>query len=213
MRFYYYKLTSDDGGAPCAQDGLLSLALCKPMIRSTAEVGDVIFGFAAKSLDINNRLIYIATITHKEIGGAYFKKMKYRSRRDCIYRWRGDRLKWNEAGFHGAGDLAHDVGDYPEYERANVLLSNDFRYFGKNGDAEYKDRYPAIKKAVEALGQGHRNRHGEILLRQLESLKSDVWKKYKEQVLGNSTSVPETDACHLKPCGGVEVSPRKRGGC
>jgi len=38
-RIYFYKLTTDDGGAPCVQDGLLSLAICKPMIRGTAEVG------------------------------------------------------------------------------------------------------------------------------------------------------------------------------
>jgi len=37
-KIYFYKLTCDDGGAPCVQDGLLSLAICKPMIRSTAEV-------------------------------------------------------------------------------------------------------------------------------------------------------------------------------
>jgi Nucleotide modification associated domain 2 len=48
---YYYKLTNDDGGAPCVQGDLLSLAICKPMIRSTARPGDLIFGFAANSLD------------------------------------------------------------------------------------------------------------------------------------------------------------------
>lgn len=32
-KIYFYKLTADNGGAPCVQDGLLSLAICKPMIR------------------------------------------------------------------------------------------------------------------------------------------------------------------------------------
>jgi hypothetical protein len=32
----FYKLTADNGGAPCVRYGLLSLAICKPMIRKTA---------------------------------------------------------------------------------------------------------------------------------------------------------------------------------
>jgi Nucleotide modification associated domain 2 len=36
-KVYIYKLTVDDGGAPCVQDEVLSLAICKPFIRSTAQ--------------------------------------------------------------------------------------------------------------------------------------------------------------------------------
>jgi hypothetical protein len=32
-RIYFYKLTADNGGAPCVEDGLLSLAICKPAIH------------------------------------------------------------------------------------------------------------------------------------------------------------------------------------
>jgi hypothetical protein len=38
QRVYFYKLVVDDGGAPCVQNGLLSLAICKPQIRKTASV-------------------------------------------------------------------------------------------------------------------------------------------------------------------------------
>src|SRR3989442_15824121 len=62
---YFYKLTVDDGGGPCVEDGLLSLAICKPTIRSAAQVGDVIFGFAATSLHRANRMICINSITNK----------------------------------------------------------------------------------------------------------------------------------------------------
>lgn len=64
-RFFFYKLTVDNDGAPCVVDGLLSLAICKPMIRRTAFPGDLIFGFAANSLHADNRLIYIARVTEK----------------------------------------------------------------------------------------------------------------------------------------------------
>lgn len=51
-RIYFYKLVADNGGAPCVENGLLSLAICKPMIRKTAKEGDLILGFAGNSLKI-----------------------------------------------------------------------------------------------------------------------------------------------------------------
>jgi hypothetical protein len=58
---YFYKVRHDDGGAPCVADGLLSLAICKPRTRSTANVDDWIFGFGSKSS--GEPLIYVAEVT------------------------------------------------------------------------------------------------------------------------------------------------------
>lgn len=127
------------------QDGLLSLAICKPMIRSTAERGDLIFGFAAKSLHADNRLLYIALVTAKARSGNYYTMGRFAHRGDCIYERRGDRFVWRSGALHhGPRDLVHDLGEHPDYAKANVLLSDDFRYFGANGSAEYKARYPLI---------------------------------------------------------------------
>ena len=90
---YFYKLTVDDGGAPCVQDGLLSLAICKPMIRAGAELGDLIFGFAANSLHHDNRLIYIARVTGKVAKGDYYTDPRFARRADCIYARRGDEFR------------------------------------------------------------------------------------------------------------------------
>jgi Nucleotide modification associated domain 2 len=70
---YFYKLTADNGGAPCVRHGLLSLAICKPMIRKTAEEGDLTFGFAANSLHRDNRLLYVARVTKKLADGEYYR--------------------------------------------------------------------------------------------------------------------------------------------
>jgi len=161
-RIYFYKLTTDDGGAPCVQDGLLSLAICKPMIRSTAEKGDLVFGFAANSLHADNQLIYIARLTDKVRNGDYYERFARRG--DCVYERCGGRFAWRQGALHhGQNHLVHDLGMHPDYARANVLLSNDFRYFGAHGSANYKAQYPLIKDAVENLGQGHRVHHGEPL--------------------------------------------------
>jgi len=91
-KIYFYKLRVDDGGAPCVENGLLSLAICKPMIRSTACKDDIVIGFAANRLHSDNRLIYVARITEPKLtNGNSFKLPQYASRADCIYEWRGVR--------------------------------------------------------------------------------------------------------------------------
>jgi Nucleotide modification associated domain 2 len=57
---YFYKMTSDSGMAPCVDQGVLSLAICKPSIRRRAQEGDIIFGFGGKAL--GETLIYAAKI-------------------------------------------------------------------------------------------------------------------------------------------------------
>ena len=74
-KIYFYKMIVDNGGAPCVQDGLLSLAICKPQIRSTIDTNDFIIGFGSNVLD--NKLIYIAKITDKLLDGEYYKQEKY----------------------------------------------------------------------------------------------------------------------------------------
>src|SRR5229473_2715186 len=150
-KLYFYKLVADSGGAPCVTEELLSLAICKPMIRSTAKAGDVIFGFAANALHKDNRLIYIAVIKDNLGTGRYFREHVYMNRDDCIYRWQ-DRefVIRSDARFHETGaNLEHDLGAPPDYARANVLLSDDFRYFGGSGAFNYKDEFLEIKAAVE----------------------------------------------------------------
>ena len=193
-RIYFYKLTTDNGGAPHVNGGLLSLAICKPMIRSTAKRGDLIFGFAANALYEDNRLIYAAQVTEKLDGGDYYSAA-YASRGDCIYERHNDHfVRRDGALYHeGPAHLVHDLGD-PPYPRANVLLSNIFSYFGKNGSADYKDRHRAIKHAVEGLTQGHRVEHATGLRGELQKLAAEVLTT-RARVLGAPTSAPDRGVC------------------
>ena len=65
--YYVYKLTVDNGGAPCVCAGMLSLAICKPAIRKNAKKGSYVFGFAGNCMApayAANPLIYVAaTVT------------------------------------------------------------------------------------------------------------------------------------------------------
>lgn len=207
-RIYFYKLTHDSGAAPCVQDGLLSLAICKPMIRSTTIREDLVFGFAANSLNRDNRLLYIARVTEKVCNGGYYKSRRFVGRGDSIYRCRRGRFEWRRGAlYHGPDDVTHDLGKSPEYRRAQVLLSNDFRYFGANGTDDYKLRFPRIKMAVEKLGIGARVNLGEDLRCELLALKQQIWKQTRRKVLGRPTTAPSRSECHRSRSCGVLSRP------
>jgi hypothetical protein len=206
-KIYFYKMTVDDGGAPCVQNGLLSLAICKPMIRSVADKGDLIIGFAANRLHSDNRLIYVALVDDKLINGDYFKGAKYASRADCIYEWKNGYFQERKGAlYHGnQGDLEHDLGKAPGYKRANTLLSKHFCYFGKAGTNGYKLRFPLVKAVVENLGQGHRVNHPPLLVEELNSLATWACPLNGPCDNGQPTSEPRCGVTHRGGgCGVVE---------
>ena len=192
-RFFLYKLTSDDGAAPCVEGDLFTLAICKPRIRATAQVGDVIFGFAANSLSPDNRLIYIARVTAVEPDGEYYEEATYRQRGDCIY-IRGDDGRFrvrSDARHHECGTLLrNDLGSFPDYERARVLLSEEFRYFGSSEQSPTVDLglYSSVRTLLRRLGQGHRVNHSTEVEGELRQLLRSVWSDHSSKVLGAPTS-------------------------
>jgi hypothetical protein len=205
---YFYKLTRDDGGAPCVRNGILSLAICKPFIRASAKKSDMIFGFAANSLSADNRLIYIARVTRKLCNGEYYKTYRYQNRDDCIYEAVKDGFaRRTSAKFHnGPENLVHDIGQAPRYERANVLLSDDFRYFGDHGSADYKLEFRSIKHAVEQLARGHRVHLSGVLREEFERLAADQWKQVPRKVAGRPMQAASHTACHRsRSCGVVRT--------
>lgn len=197
-KIYFYKMTVDDGGAPCVEKGLLSLAICKPMIRSMAILGDIVIGFAANSLHRDNRLIYVARVNEKLINGDYFKPGKYMSRADCIYEWRsGHFVPRPGALYHGSpADLIHDLGHHATYPRANTLLSREFCYFGGSGTDAYKNAFPHLATAVAALGRGHRVHHDANLLAELARLSTWNCPLTHACIKGASWSKPRCGVSH-----------------
>ena len=175
-KFFVYKLITDNGGAPCVTLDLLSLAICKPSIRSAAHTGDWIFGFGDND-GLQNRLIYIAEVTGKLTNSAYYLASVFKDRADCIYSQDRMGILQHRPGarFHGSDkDKATDIGDNPEYRRANVVLSTNFRYYGR---AKSPTIDPILQTFVRGLIQGHRSnfvRQAKIL-KALKTLRNDAW--------------------------------------
>jgi hypothetical protein len=191
------------------EKGLLSLAICKPMLRSTANVDDIVIGFAANSLHADNRLIYVARVNRKLENGDYYQPTKYNNRADCIYTWqRGRFAERADARYHGnPGDLVHDLGQHPNYSRANTLLSREFCYFGAAGSDEYKKAFPAVAKAVATLGRGHRVHHDAKLHGELVKLASRICALNGPRILGKPSMVAHRGVTHRGGgCGVVRKS-------
>ena len=167
MRTYLYKLTSDRGGAPCAIDApepFLTLAICKPAIRRTAQPGDRILGITSHSLANRegyplNSVIYAAIVKDGVEARDYFSLGEFAHRPDCIYEFHQGNGRASHTGrsnLHSAEEhILKDLGTYPFYRNGRVLLCDDFRYFGA-GALRIPARLHLLCVASETLGQGHR---------------------------------------------------------
>lgn len=194
QRIYVYKCVVDDGGAPCIDNALLTLTICKPYIRSTAGEGDLIFAFGSNNEEPANRLVYIAEVSKRLKDGKYFEQDEFKKRGDCIYeRLRNGRLKLrSEARFHDDSKArASDLGKGPDYPKANALIAEDFRYFGGNGTDAWKSHAMKLKELVEGLGQGHRVNYSSELKAELDALKKRIWREHpRRTVLGKPLHLP-----------------------
>ncbi len=168
---FVYKLTSDRGGAPCAPAPhrgaapLLTLSICKPAIRRTAQPGDRILGLTSRSLALRegyplHAVIYAAIVSEAMDAREYYApRSRFRSRPDCIYefhRGNGTLAHTGRTSLHAdEAYLARDIGQYPYYKNGRTLLSRNFRYFGPEATA-IPEALWALRQTSEALGQGHR---------------------------------------------------------
>lgn len=199
---YIYKCVYDDGTAPCVDDGLFSLTICKPAIRRKAPEGSLIFAFGGNRENPPNRLVYIAQVTERVEDGRYFVLRKFRRRQDCIYtKMKSGRFVHRGSGWtHDCRDnLTTDIGK--SAKNAVALLSDDFRYFGEEGTEHWKRAAPMLKRLLELkLTQGHRVVKGEGLRNELLALKESIWRKHTtRKVLGEPMHGYSEN--HCKPMG------------
>ncbi len=164
---YVYKLTCDNGGAPCIHDGLLSLSICKPRIRTSARAGDWVIGFGGKSVrELRDKVIYVAKISAVEPNGKYYMDGAYSNRPDCIYEAINSGYRYREGKqYHSAEDLTHDLGQAPGFDRAVSLLSNQFVYFG---GADNRPSIDAVRDIYDGLPRDYRKNHPDDIRRRLE---------------------------------------------
>lgn len=139
--------------------------------------------------DLGDGIIYIARVTGTA-GSEYYRDRAFVRRPDCIYHFRGGELiRKKAAAYHeDPGNRARDIGPAPEYRNARVLLSSDFRYFGKP-----KEPIPDDSQAfVDSTGRGHRVNHDPARRDALNTLIGNLWRKYSgRKKIGEQHSKPD----------------------
>lgn len=167
MRLFSYCIPVDDGAAPNPFWGICTLAICKPVIRRVANVGDWIAGVGStnvRGVSYQNKLVYAMKVSEKLTMEEYdihcrkylpnkipdIHSSDYRKNvGDSIYDYSSGESKLL-ASVHNLANKEHDLnGKF-------VLLSNHFYYFGKNAIDIRENLFPIIKQ-----GQAHKSNFNE----------------------------------------------------
>lgn len=144
-RVFSYVVAYDNGFSPNPFRGLLTLACCKPKIRETARVGDIIVGMSRRC----ERVVYAMQVGEVIGFDEYWDDPRYSARRpkwdsphlvdrngDNIYEPAGGEFRqmrsWhsNPDGSENPGHKRRDLGQ--DYDN-NVLVSEHFVYWGGSG--------------------------------------------------------------------------------
>lgn len=170
MRVHSYVVKHDIGFAPNPFHGYCTLGTCKQQIRRVARVADLVIGTGSASNLLSGHLVYAMRITEVTSFEDYWSDPRFGRKRpnlrgsmkvrfgDNIYH-RDNNGGWiQEDSRHSKADgsverihLRQDTG-----LTENVLVSDDFVYFGKDGPAVPEDlRYSFGMDLVS--GRGHRS--------------------------------------------------------
>ena len=194
---------------------MLTLAICKPAIRRTAEAGDRIVGITSHSLARTDGyrlgcVIYAAVVGEAVEARNYFLGGgEFAARPDCIYEFHqgnGRAAHTGRSRLHlGEAHLVKDLGRYPFYRNGRVLLSREFRYFGAEA-VRIPARLHLLAAAAEALGQGHRVwREDEPESREAYALFRALWKRqtrFTPRDVDGDAYDRHGGAARAKVCGG-----------
>jgi hypothetical protein len=158
-RVFSYVVVHDTGFSPNPFHGLLTLACCKPLIRKTAQIGDIIVGMSSRS----ERVVYAMQVAEVISFDEYWADPRFQTRRpvmtgDPIVYRAGDNIYEPVAdgyrqlpSFHSNSDGSENAGLKRTDLSANrVLVGDRFTYWGRSG--------PALPEQLLflAVGRGHR---------------------------------------------------------
>ena len=201
MQLFTYKVAYDTGFAPNPFFGVLTLATCKPMIRKTAQIGDLIIGYTAKTgknmRGKGERVLYIAQVSEKLRMEEYFKDKRFEIKKP---QWKSNSLifkngdncyeldekegKWKQlACWHSEFDKNKNViGEDPDHIEHDtggkyVLICKDYIYFGKSAIETPEELVPTIP------GRGHRSKSNDSFIQKALDFFQELKKKYTKKII------------------------------
>lgn len=160
MTLYTYCIPFDNGAAPNPFGGICTLAICKPVIRRNAMVGDWIVGTGSIHLGLANRLVYAMEVNKVLSFSEYneyckkelFEKIPDMENKDP-HKWVGDCIYDFKDGKPVLRNSVHHEDNIPrDLGGLNVLLSDNFYYFGSD-----PIDIPNNLLKIVRQGQGHKS--------------------------------------------------------
>jgi len=161
-RLFSYCIPGDDGAAPNPYGPILTLNICKPVIRRVAQEGDWVVGTGSMQFGFENKVVYAMEITKKMTMEEYWhfcntnKNMHYKIPNwdSKIYRERvGDSIYDFSTKPSTLLPSVHNEGNRPTDEGGEcTLLSDHFYYFGSSPESFPEHLLPIVKQ-----GQAHRS--------------------------------------------------------
>ncbi|MBQ4802357.1 hypothetical protein J8L88_05765 [Aquimarina sp. MMG015] len=216
MRLFTYCIPVDDGAAPNPYFGVCTLAICKPKIRSVAQVGDWVVGLGSKNVygvDYSGKVVYAMKVTKKMTMMAYDEYCKQELKNkipdvthsaymrkvgDCIYDFSKPRENMLRPSVHNKYNVDTDLGGH------HVLLSDHFYYFGDSAIDLPTNLRPIIHQ-----GQGHKsnanNQYKEAFVFWIGSLKNPI-----NTLLGNpQIRLNFSDSENVEGCAAIRCATAK----
>jgi hypothetical protein len=171
MRLFTYIVRRDFGFAPNPFYGYCTLATCKPLIRSSASVGDWVVGTGAKtSYNLAGYLIYAMKVDEVMDFDSYWSDPRFLSKRPLLNgslkQLYGDNIyhllngQWIQADSHHSLDTGQpNPSNVTHDTRVNrLLIAGKFVYYGSAAQLIPKKfrRYKPTDEALCCPRQGHR---------------------------------------------------------
>ena len=148
VKVYSYVVTHDYGFAPNPHGEYCTLACCKPRIRSSAGVGDLVIGTGSRQRGSGDRLVYAMRVSETMSFTGYWHDPRFWYKRpdtkagDCrrygdnAYHRDQDAGGWQQvASHHSAGNGCMDScgNAYDDTRVDRVLIGEEFIYWGGDG--------------------------------------------------------------------------------
>ena len=114
---YSYIVARDYGFAPNPFYGVLTLATCKPGIRKTASVGDLIIGCSDKAH--GNKLIYVAQVSEVLTFDQYWNELRFAKKKPVM----------NGSFKKLYGDNPHPIIMERYNFELNSIINNNYQFY------------------------------------------------------------------------------------
>ncbi|MGX3044024.1 Nmad2 family putative nucleotide modification protein [Helicobacter sp. T3_23-1056] len=203
-----YKMITDNGGAPNAASGILTLAICKTPMRSVAEMGEWIAGFTSSKLDGSQvgqeKLIYLAKIENILSFAEYYqqypqKRIENNKQGDNIY-------KPNSNGSYEQVPNAYHNDEWNcqnDTQTDRVLIFGEFYYFAPNTRLVLPNELrPELKIPQKQARFGYITKDSNIVYRFIDFVRDnkDKCQAYKDEngTNGGSGLVFSNNVCSSK---------------